>query len=345
MLIFRRVVFRRLGLAMLMAFAGGTSALADDLAGAGSSFVNPILGRWSADYQAKAGQVVKYQSIGSGGGITLVKQGMVDFAASDAPLKPQDLEKSGLAQFPLVIGGIVPVVNVDGVKPGDLKFTGPLLADIFLGKVKAWNDRAIVDLNPDVKLPATPIIVAHRIDGSGTTFNFANYLSKVSPAWRDRVGEGMAVAWPTGAGAKGNEGVAAFVLQTRNAIGYVEYAYAVQNRLAHGLVRNRAGTFVKPGAASFQAAAAGADWAKARDFYLVMTDPSGADAYPIAATAFVLMPRTPRSPERARLALRFFQWALESGQTQAAALDYVPLPPGLVAQVEAYWKSTMAFMN
>lgn len=339
------LILRHASFTLLIALLGGTAALADDLTGAGSTFVNPILAKWSADYQAKVGHVVKYQSIGSGGGITQVKQGTVDFSATDAPLKPEELKKSGLAQFPLVIGGIVPVANIDGVKAGEIKFTGRLLADIYLGKVKSWNDPAIAGLNPDVKLPGAPIIVAYRTDGSGTTFNWTNYLSKVSAEWRDKVGEGLAVSWPTGAGAKGNEGVAAFVLQTKNSIGYVEYAYALQNKLAYGLVENRAGKFVKPSATSFQAAAAGADWAKVQDFYLVMTDSTGEDAYPIAATAFVLMPKAPKSPERARLALQFFRWALENGQKQAAELDYVALPPGLVSQLEAYWRSTMGVMN
>jgi phosphate transport system substrate-binding protein len=244
-----------------------------------------------------------------------------------------------LGQFPLVIGGIVPVVNIEGVKSGEIKFTGTLLADIFLGKVKRWNDPEIMKLNPDVKLPAAAIAVLHRSDSSGTTFNWVNYLSKVSPEWRDKVGEGTAVAWPTGAGGKGNEGVAALVMQTRNSIGYVEYAYVLQSKLAYGLVQNKAGKFVKPDAASFQAAAASADWAKARDFYLVMTDSLGADAYPIAATAFVLIPKTAKSPARTKAALEFFRWVLESGQKSATDLEYVPLPPDLVTQIEAYWKS------
>jgi phosphate transport system substrate-binding protein len=339
----RRIVsmtlFRQVGMTALVALVFCGSAQADDITGAGSTFVFPILSKWSGEYNAKTGAKLDYQPIGSGRGIVQIKAAAVDFGASDAPLKPEDLRKSDLGQFPLVIGGIVPVVNIEGLKSGEIKFTGALLADIFLGKVKRWNDPEIVKLNPDVKLPAAAIAVLHRSDSSGTTFNWVNYLSKVSPEWRDKVGEGTAVAWPTGAGGKGNEGVAALVMQTRNSIGYVEYAYVLQSKLAYGLVQNKAGKFVKPDAASFQAAAASADWAKARDFYLVMTDSPGADAYPIAATAFVLIPKTAKSPARTKAALEFFRWVLESGQKSATDLEYVPLPPDLVMQIEAYWKS------
>jgi phosphate transport system substrate-binding protein len=336
--------FARMTLATLaLVLCGPVSA--QDITGAGSTFVFPILSKWSAEYGAKTGTTVKYQSIGSRGGIAQIKSASVDFGASDAPLRPDDLHNSGLGQFPLVIGGIVPVLNVEGIKPGEVKFTGPLLADIFLGKVKMWNDRAIADLNPDVKLPPAAIVVVHRSDGSGTTFNWTNYLSKVSAEWRRRIGEGTAVDWPVGAGGKGNEGVAALVLQTSNSIGYVEYAYVLQNKLAYGLVQNKAGKFVKPGAASFQAAAAGAGWAQAQDFYLIMTDSSGDEAYPIAATAFILMHKDSKNPAGARTALEFFRWALENGQKQAAELDYVPLPASLVSQIESYWKSSFAPLN
>jgi phosphate transport system substrate-binding protein len=337
--------FARRILVTLVALGLCGSASAEDITGAGSTFVFPILSKWSTDYAATAGTTVKYQSIGSRGGIAQIKSASVDFGASDAPLRPDDLQKSGLGQFPLVIGGIVPVLNVEGIKPGELKLTGPLLADIFLGKVKVWNDRAIADLNPDVKLPAAAIAVVHRSDGSGTTFNWTNYLSKVSAAWRSQMGEGTAVDWPVGVGGKGNEGVAALVLQTSHSIGYVEYAYVLQNKLAYGLVQNKAGKFVKPGGASFQAAAAGADWARAQDFYLVMTDSPAEDAYPIAATAFILMPKTPKDAAHSKSALAFFRWALENGQKAATELDYVPLPPGLVMQIEAYWKSAFTGTN
>jgi phosphate transport system substrate-binding protein len=332
----------RMGTTALATLAFSGSVLADDITGAGSTFVFPILSRWSGEYSTKVGTKVEYQPIGSGRGIMQIKAATVDFGASDAPLKPEDLRKSDLGQFPLVIGGIVPVMNVEGVKPGELKFTGALLADIFLGKVKKWNDPEILKLNPDVRLPAAAIAVVHRSDSSGTTFNWVNYLSKVSPEWREKVGEGTAVAWPTGAGGKGNEGVAALVMQTRNSIGYVDYAHVLRNKLAYGLVQNKAGTFIKPDAASFRAAAASADWTKARDFYLVLTDSPGADAYPIAATAFVLIPKTAKSPVRARAAFEFFRWVLENGQQSASDLEYVPLPPDLVKQIEAYWRSAFA---
>lgn len=337
--------FTQVGMTALVAFVFCSAVQADDITGAGSTFVFPILSRWSVEYSAKAGTKLDYQPVGSGRGIVQIKAAAVDFGASDAPLKPEDLGKSDLGQFPLVIGGVVPVLNIEGVKPGEIKFTGALLADIFLGKVKRWNDPEIVKLNPDVKLPTAAIAVVHRADSSGTTFNWVNYLSKVSPEWRDKVGEGTAVAWPTGAGGKGNEGVAALVVRTRNSIGYVEYAYVLQSKLTYGLVQNKAGKFVKPDAQSFRAAAAGVDWAKIRDFYLVMTDSPGVDAYPIAATAFVLMPKTAKSPARTKAAFDFFRWVLENGQKSATDLEYVPLPPDLVAQIEAYWKSAFAELN
>ena len=319
--------FTQLGMTALAALVFCGAAQAEDITGAGSTFVFPILSRWSGEYSAKVGTKIDYQPIGSGRGIVKIRGATVDFGASDAPLKPEDLRKSDLGQFPLVIGGIVPVLNVEGVKPGEIRFTGALLADIFLGKVKRWNDPQIVKLNPDLKLPAAAIAVLHRADSSGTTFNWVNYLSKVSPEWRDKVGEGTAVAWPTGAGGKGNEGVAALVLQTQNSIGYVEYAYVLQSKLTYGLVQNKAGKFVRPDAASFQAAAASADWAGARDFHLVMTDSPGADAYPIAATAFVLMPKAPNDPARAKVALEFFRWVLENGQKSATDLEYARFLP------------------
>jgi phosphate transport system substrate-binding protein len=254
-------------------------------------------------------------------------------------LKPAELEKSGLGQFPLVIGGVVPVVNIEGVGPGVIRFSGAVLADIFLGKIKNWDDPAIRTLNPDVKLPAAAISVIHRLDGSGTTFNWVNYLSKVSPEWKAKVGEGTSVEWPVGAGGKGNEGVAAFVALAKNSISYVEYAYAVKNKLAYGLVQNKVGRFVQPGAETFQAAAASANWSGANDFFLIMTDAPGENAYPITATAFIIMYKQPKNFERAKLARDFFKWSLENGQAQADSLHYVPLPPDLVRQVESYWSS------
>lgn len=332
-----RLIAAALGMASL-----ALSAHAAEITGAGSTFVYPILAKWSADYSAATGNNVNYQSIGSGGGLAQIKAATVDFGASDAPMKPADLEKLGMGQFPLVIGGIAPVVNIDGVKAGQMHFTGPLLADIYLGKIKHWNDPAIVKLNPDLKLPDSAIAVVHRSDGSGTTFNWVNYLSKVSPEWKEKVGESTSVEWPVGVGGKGNEGVAAFVNQTKDSIGYVEYAYVLQNNMAYGLVQNKAGKFVKPDAASFQAAAASADWSKAQDFYLIMTDAPGEEAYPVAATVFIIMYKQPRDAARNKAALDFFKWAVEHGQSQANTLNYVPLPNSLVSQIEGYWKAQFA---
>jgi phosphate transport system substrate-binding protein len=328
-----------LGGAALAAMAMMVSVEAAEITGAGSTFVYPILSKWSADYSGKAGININYQSIGSGGGLAQIKAATVDFGASDAPMKPAELQKFGMGQFPLVIGGIAPVVNIDGVQAGQMRFTGPLLADIYLGKIKNWNDPAIAKLNPDLKLPDAAIAVVHRSDGSGTTFNWVNYLSQVSAEWKDQIGVSTSVEWPVGVGGKGNEGVAAFVNQTKNSIGYVEYAYVLQNNMAYGLVQNKAGKFIKPDAASFQAAAASAEWGKAQDFYLIMTDAHGADAYPIAATVFIIMYKQPKDPARANTAIDFFKWALESGQSQADALNYVPLPESLVKQIEQYWKA------
>ena len=319
------------------ATALSTTAKATEITGAGSTFVYPILSKWSSVYGAATGDKIQYQSIGSGGGITKIKAATVDFGASDMPLGSDELNKLGLGQFPLVIGGVVPVVNIDGVQPGQLKFTGSVLADIFLGKLQKWNDPALQALNPDIQLPDAPIIVVHRSDGSGTTFNWVNYLSKSSAEWRDKVGEGTAVEWPIGIGGRGNEGVAVFVAQTKNSIGYVEYAYARHYKMIYGLVRNKAGQFVRPDAESFQAAAEGLDWKAAKDFYLVMTDADGERSYPITATTFILMYKTPKNLERSKVALDFFKWALEQGRSQAEDLDYVPLPASLVAQIESYW--------
>lgn len=308
-----------------------------EITGAGATFVYPILSKWSDDYHKSTGNKINYQSIGSGGGIAQIKAGTVDFGSTDKPLSSEELAAAGLGQFPSVIGGVVPVVNVEGIDAGQLRLTGPLLADIFLGKVSSWNDPAVASINPGVKLPATKINVVHRSDGSGTTFNFVNYLSKVSPAWKTKVGEGTAVEWPVGIGGKGNEGVAAYVKQIKGSIGYVELAYALQNRMAYTAMQNAAGNFVQPNAASFQVAAASADWASAKDFNLVITNAPGAEAWPLTATNFILMYKQPKDAERTAAARDFFKWALENGQAQAQSLDYVPLPPELVKQVEAYW--------
>ena len=316
-----------------------TDKVGPDITGAGATFIYPLLSRWSSEYNRATGARVNYQSIGSGGGIAQIKQGTVDFGSSDKPLASDELAAAGLGQFPSAIGGVVPVVNLEGIEAGELRLTGPVLAEIFRGKVKTWNDKAIAALNPGQALPDAQIHVVHRSDGSGTTFNFVNYLSKVSPAWKAEVGEGSSVKWPVGIGGKGNEGVAAMVKQVKGAIGYVELSYAAETGMAHAQMRNAAGKWVQPTAASFQAAAASADWANATDFNLVITDAPGEAAWPLTATNFILMYKQPKDPARSKAALDFFRWSLENGQAQAQELHYVPLPPELVKQVEAYWAS------
>ena len=308
-----------------------------EISGAGASFIYPLVSKWSADYNTATGAKVNYQSIGSGGGIAQIKAGTVDFGSTDKPLSSGELAEAGLGQFPSAIGGVVPVLNVEGLQPGQLKLTGPVLADIFLGKVTAWNDPAIAALNAGTTLPDGKISIVHRSDGSGTTFNFSNYLSKVSGDWKARVGEGTSVQWPSGVGGKGNEGVASYVKQIKGSIGYVELAYALQNNMPYASLQNAAGNWVQPNDASFAAAAATADWASAQDFNLVITDAPGADAWPITATNFMLMHKQPKDAARSKATLDFFKWAFESGQAQATELHYVPLPAELVQQIEAYW--------
>ncbi|HKX92566.1 MAG TPA: phosphate ABC transporter substrate-binding protein PstS [Sphingomicrobium sp.] len=337
-------IFVAAGAALLLAACQNSPAsneaasapAATRITGAGSTFVYPVLSAWAADYQKQSGVAVNYQSIGSGGGISQVKAGTVDFGATDQPLSSEELAEAGLAQFPVVIGGIVPIINLTGVEPGKLRLTGPLLADIYLGKVKKWNDPAIAAVNPGLKLPDAGIAVVHRSDGSGTTFNFTHYLNQVSPAWKAGPGEGKTVAWPTGVGGKGNEGVAAYVKQLPNSIGYVEYAYVIQNGMNYASLQNSAGNFVLPSAETFSNAAATADWAKASDFNLVMTNAPGANAYPITASVFVLMPARPKDKAKSDAALGFFKYVLERGQPRAQKLDYVPLPAELVKQIETY---------
>lgn len=344
--------------AALLAAVPVVSANADeDITGAGSTFAYPIISKWSRAYErAKvysgfftaeagldsppAGATLDYEPVGSLAGTMRVKDGRVDFAASDVPMKSEELAKLGLGQFPLVMGGVVAALNVDGVGSGELKLTGPVLADIFLGTVETWNDPAIQALNPELKLPETQIAVVHRSDGSGTTFNFADYLSKVSPTWQEKMGADTLLPWPAGAGAEGNSGMAATIKQTKNSIGYVEYVQATPAGLAVALLQNRAGNFVKPEPAGFQAAAASVDWASTTDFCLLLTDAPGEAAYPISATVFVLMSRQPSLPQRPEATLRFLQWALENGADEAAALGYVPLPAQLVQQVKDYWGKT-----
>ncbi|HJE71082.1 MULTISPECIES: phosphate ABC transporter substrate-binding protein PstS [Pseudomonadaceae] len=324
---------------LLSAFCLSTAAHAVDVTGAGSSFVFPVLSKWSQGFSEKTGNRINYQSIGSGGGIAQIKAGTVDFGATDAPMSTDDLQKGGLGQFPTIIGGIVPVINVDGIEPGKLKLDGPTMAKIFMGEIKTWNDPAIAALNPGMKLPEGAITVVRRSDGSGTSYNFTNYLAKVSPEWKEKYNFGTTVNWPVGVGGKGNEGIAAYVKQIKGSIGYVEYAYALTNKMTHVQLKNAAGNFVQPEAKSFQAAAATADWKSAKDFNLLMTNAPGADAWPITATTWIVMYKEPKNEERSKVAFDFFKWSLEHGQKDAAALDYVPVPDTLVKQIEGYWAS------
>lgn len=317
-------------------------AHATDVTGAGSSFVYPVLSKWSQDYSKSSSNRINYQSIGSGGGIAQIKAATVDFGASDAPLSADDLKAGGLGQFPSVIGGIVPVMNIEGVAPGQLKLDGETLAKIFLGEITVWNDPAIVALNQGMKLPGSKITVVHRSDGSGTSYNFTNYLSKVSDGWKSKIGFGTTVPWPVGVGGKGNEGVSAYVKQIKNSIGYVEYAYALQNKMTHAQLKNAAGKFIQPNAKAFQAAADTADWANAKDFNLIMTNAPGDSAWPITATTWIIMYKQPKNAEQSQAAFNFFKWSLEKGQQQASALDYVALPDSLVKRIEGYWKSDFA---
>ena len=300
------------------------TALAQDVTGAGASFPAPIYAKWADSYHKATGARINYQSVGSGAGIKQITAKTVDFGASDAPLTDEQLAKDGLIQFPTVIGGVVPVVNIKGVAPGQLKLTGAVLGDIYLGKITKWNDAAITALNSGLALPDAAIAPVTRADGSGTSFLFTNYLSKTNPDWKAKVGEGTAVKWPTGVGGKGNEGVSAFVQRLPNAIGYVEYAYAKQNKMSHVLLQNKDGSFVAPDDDSFKAAAAGADWSKS--FYQVLTDQPGKDSWPITGATFILMHKTQDKPASASAALKFFDWAYGSGDKLAEDLDYVPLP-------------------
>lgn len=314
------------------------SALAGEITGAGASFPAPIYAKWADAYQKASASKVNYQSIGSGGGIKQINAKTVDFGASDMPLKPEVLEKDGLVQFPTVIGGVVPVINVAGIQPGQLKLNGSVLADIYLGKIAKWNDKAIADLNPGVTLPNLDIAVVRRADGSGTTFIFTNYLSKVSPDWKTKVGEGTAVQWPTGMGGKGNEGVAAFLQRIPNSVGYVEYAYAKQNKLTWVLLQNAAGQYVAPDDDTFKEAAANADWSKS-SFGEILTNQAGKKAWPITGATFILMHKVQDKPAQAAEVLKFFNWAYANGDKMAADMDYVPLPDTLVKQIAASWNN------
>ncbi|MDR6215115.1 phosphate ABC transporter substrate-binding protein PstS [Paracidovorax wautersii] len=303
--------------------------------GAGASFPAPLYSKWAADYNKATGVKINYQSVGSGAGLRQIEAKTVDFGASDAPLKDDELTKKGLVQFPTVIGGIVPVVNIKGIAPGQMKLNGQVLGDIYLGKITKWNDDAIKALNPGVNLPDAAIAPVRRADGSGTTFGFTNYLSKVNAEWKSKVGEGTAVNWPTGAGGKGNEGVAAFVGRLPNSIGYVEYAYVKQNKLTYTQLQNSAGSFVSPDDGTFKAAAAGADWAKS--FYQILTNQPGKDAWPITSATFILMQKSQDKPAQAATALKFFEWAYKSGDKTAADLDYVPMPDSVKNVILKSW--------
>ncbi|MCK6390201.1 MAG: phosphate ABC transporter substrate-binding protein PstS [Azonexus sp.] len=310
--------------------------MAAEITGAGASFPAPVYAKWADAYQKATGNKVNYQSIGSGGGIKQINAKTVDFGASDKPLSTADLDKGGLMQFPTVIGGVVPVVNVTGVQPGQLHLTGAVLADIYLGKITKWNDKAIAELNPKVSLPDTEIAVVRRADGSGTSFIFTNYLSKVSEEWKTKVGEGTAVQWPTGMGGKGNEGVAAFLQRIPNSVGYVEYAYAKQNKLVHVILKNAAGNFVAPDDETFKDAAATADWNKSA-FGEILTNQAGKKAWPITGATFILMHKVQDKPAQAAEVLKFFEWSYKNGGKMATELDYVPLPDSLVKSIAASW--------
>ena len=326
---------------LALALSVSFSTQAAEITGAGASFVYPAMSKWSADYNKATKNKVNYQSIGSGGGIAQIKAGTVDFGSSDAPLKVADLQASGLAQFPSVMGAVVPVINIPGIKPGSVKLTGPLLADIYMGKITMWNDPAIAAVNPGIAFPALKITVVHRSDGSGTTFNFVNYLSKVNLDWRNKVGEGTSVKWPVGIGGKGNEGVAAYTKQIKGAIGYVELSYAITNKLNYTSVRNRAGNFIVPSKESIKAAAASAEWNDVKDFSLVITDAPGDQAYPISATNFILMYKNPKNAQRSKDSLAFFDWVYANGDASAESLGYVALPAELTKSIKAYWAASI----
>jgi phosphate transport system substrate-binding protein len=323
--------------AIAMTFAVPVPASAVDITGAGATFPYPIYAKWADAYRKQTGVGMNYQSIGSGGGIKQITAKTVDFGASDAPMKAEDLQKNGLLQFPAIMGGVVPVYNVKGIEAGKLRFTGELLAQIYLGKVKSWNDPAIAKANPGVNLPGQAISVVHRSDGSGTTFLFTNYLAKVSADWNSAVGEGTSVSWPSGVGGKGNEGVANYVSRIDGAIGYVEYAYAKQNKLAFAMMANKEGKFVAPNDASFKAAAAGADWAKTAGMGVVLTDQRGAGSWPITGASFILIHATQAKPETAKEVLKFFDWAFKNGDQMALELDYVPMPDAVVKLIQGSW--------
>jgi phosphate transport system substrate-binding protein len=335
-------MYKQTFLAIAAAAALWSNAQAADISGAGATFPYPVYAKWAEAYKAKTGVAMNYQSIGSGGGIQQIKSKTVDFGASDAPLTEKELNDAGLIQFPTVMGGVVPVIHVSGVKPGELKLDGAALADIFHGKIKKWNDPKIVALNGDLKLPNQAIAVVHRSDGSGTSFIFTTYLSQMSKGWKDEIGAAQLVEWPVGLGGKGNEGVAATVDQTDGSIGYVEYAYALQNKMTHVQMKNKDGKFIQPKAEAFAAAAASADWAKAPGFYMILTDQPGAASWPITAATFILVYKNQDKPENAKQVLDFFNWAYSAdGDKLAQGLDYIPMPDSVVTMVQKEWKDNV----
>jgi phosphate transport system substrate-binding protein len=312
-----------------------------ELTGAGSTFAYPILAKWADAYRKEAGTGLNYQSIGSGGGIKQIEIKTVDFGATDAPLSPEQLTESNLVQFPVIMGGVVPVINLPGLKPAQVKLSASLLADLFMGRIRKWNDPRIVSLNPDIQLPEQAVSVVHRADGSGTTFIFTNYLSKASPEWKASVGEGTAVKWPAGSGGKGNEGVAAYVQRIKGSIGYVEYAYALQNKMSFTQLQNRDGQFVSPGRDSFTSAAANANWDKNKGFYEILTDEPGKDSWPITGATFILMQKQAKDAGRNNAVLKFINWAYKNGGAAALELDYIPMPENVVKLIQASWEEQL----
>ncbi len=339
---------RQFVIAGLMGMAAANGAAAAEITGAGATFPYPIYAKWADLYQKETGDRINYQSIGSGGGIRQIKENTVIFGASDMPLKKDELDQAGLLQWPMVMGGVVPVVNLAGIKPGELKLTGQVLADIFMGKIKKWDDAAIKQLNPGANLPSRAITVVHRSDGSGTTFNFSYYLAEISPEWKSKVGTGTAVNWPAGVGGKGNEGVSSYVAKINGGIGYVEYAYAQENHLVYTQLRNQSGKFVQPDIKSFKAAAANANWKAAPGNYLILANEPGEDTWPMTAASFILMHKKQENEaktEEAKAALKFFAWAYDKGDQAAEQLNYVPMPNQVVDLVKSQWQQEMRGAN
>jgi phosphate transport system substrate-binding protein len=328
-------------------FVAATAALtfssvhASEVTGAGATFPYPIYAKWADAYKKATGNTVNYQSIGSGGGIKQIKAKTVDFGASDMPLKPEDLDADGLMQFPAVIGGVVPVINLDGVNPGQLKMTGDVLAKIYMGSITKWNAAEIAAINPGVKLPADDITVVYRSDGSGTTFIWTDYLSKVSAEFKEKISSGTAVKWPVGLGGKGNEGVAANVQRLKGSIGYVEYAYVKRNKMNYTLVKNRDGQFAQPDDANFKAAASGADWAKTPGMGVILTNQAGKDTWPISGATFILVHKVPANPANTKEVIKFFEWAFANGGAMATELEYVPLPADVIKLINTSWKTNL----